>query len=71
MNKKLDELTEYVSSESRIGDLQYCHYSLIIDYINDISEDFELLKKENTRLKKQLLKDHHIECGCGDYWEQK
>lgn len=64
MSKNIDNLTEYVSSEARSGDLQYCHYSLIIDYINDICEDFEEIKKENIRLKKQLANNHHVECSC-------
>ena len=64
MSKKLKELEEYIENENRIGDLQYCHYSLIIDYIGDIWEDFELLKKENKRLKKQLANNHNIECSC-------
>lgn len=34
---------------------------IIIDSLN---EDFEKLKKENTRLKKQLASNHHIECSC-------
>ncbi len=64
MSKKLKELEEYIENENRIGDLQYCHYSLIIDYINDICEDFEEIKKENIRLKKQLANNHHTECNC-------
>ena len=27
-------------------------------------EKAELIQKENTRLKKQLSKNHHIECSC-------
>ena len=28
------------------------------------SDDFIQIKKENTRLKKQLASNHHIECSC-------
>ena len=33
---------------------------------NEIAKSIiiEGLRKENTRLKKQLSKDHHIECSC-------
>lgn len=34
---------------------------IIIDSLN---EDSKLLKKENTRLKKQLANNYHIECNC-------
>ena len=27
-------------------------------------EKAELIQKENTRLKKQLANNHHIECSC-------
>lgn len=37
----------------------------LIDVIfNEIEKEFSSLQKENTRLKKQLSKDHHIECSC-------
>lgn len=32
--------------------------------IDSLSEDIESIKKEKTRLKKQLSKNHHIECSC-------
>ena len=30
-------------------------------------KELKELQKENTRLKKQLSKDHHIECSCSFY----
>lgn len=32
--------------------------------IDSLFENFELIKKENTRLKKQLADNHHVECMC-------
>lgn len=36
---------------------------VIVDCLIE-SDDFIQLKKENTRLKKQLANNHHIECSC-------
>lgn len=35
-----------------------------LEALENENKDLELLKKENTRLKKQLSKGHHVECGC-------
>lgn len=33
----------------------------IYNYFNN---ELDLIAKENIRLKKQLSKDHHVECSC-------
>lgn len=35
-----------------------------LEAFKNINNDFIQLKKENTRLKKQLSSNHHIECSC-------
>ena len=40
------------------------HSSCVNDDIEQAILEIESIKKENTRLKEQLAKDHHIECSC-------
>ena len=49
-------LKEYIESENRVGDLDYGHYSNIIDGINDSIAELESLQNENKSLVKTLEK---------------
>ena len=49
-------LKEYIESENRVGDLDYGHYSNIIDGINDSIAELESLENENKSLVKTLEK---------------
>lgn len=40
----LENLKEYIETESRVGDLDYSHYSVMIDYVNESIEELEELK---------------------------
>lgn len=55
---KFDEDTGYFIN-TPIEVLHLARYNFIL-----LVENLELYQKENTRLKKQLSKGHHIECGC-------
>lgn len=46
------------------GDMDYIKESSVGQRIEQIYDELELLQKENTRLKKQLANNHHIECSC-------
>lgn len=46
------------------GDMDYIKESSVSQRIYQIYDKLEELKKENTRLKKQLVNNHHIECSC-------
>ena len=54
--KALEILKEYIESENRIGDLDYGHYSNIIDGIDDSIAELESLQNENKSLVKTLEK---------------
>ena len=61
-------MTRYEAMEfdtfSYNGDMDYIEESSVSQRIHQIYDELELIKKENIRLKKQLSKDHHIECSC-------
>ena len=54
--KEIELLKEYIERENRVGDLDYCHYSNIIDGINDSIAELESLQNENKSLVKTLEK---------------
>ena len=54
--KELELLKEYIENENRVGDLDYGHYSNIIDGINDSIAELESLQNENKSLVKTLEK---------------
>lgn len=53
-----DKVIEY-SEDSIVYNIYEVH-----KYIDEIFDFFEPIQKENTRLKKQLANNHHIECMC-------
>ena len=55
---KFDKDTGYFINNP-IEVLHLARYNFIL-----LVENLEFYQKENTRLKKQLSKDHHIECSC-------
>ncbi len=61
-------MTRYEAMEfdtfSYNGDMDYIKESSVSQRIHQIYDELEDVKKENTRLKKQLSKDHHIKCSC-------
>lgn len=44
--EKLLQLEEYIENENRSGDLDYAHYSIIIDYIFELKEEINKLKEQ-------------------------
>lgn len=55
---KFDKDTGYFVNNPNNA-LHLARYNFIL-----LIEKAELIQKENTRLKKQLSKDHHIKCSC-------
>lgn len=56
-----EEISKKIQSNQRIDDSSREWAERLVD---SIFNEIEILKKENTRLKKQLSKGHHIECSC-------
>ena len=56
-----EALIKYNEIDKRVGIKPFWE---VRDIIENAYNELELLQKENTRLKKQLSKGHHIECGC-------
>jgi hypothetical protein len=56
-----EALIKYNEIDKRVGIKPFWE---VRDIIENAYNELELLQKENTRLKKKLSKDHHIECGC-------
>ena len=54
--REIEILKEYIENENRVGDLDYGHYSNIIDGINDSIAELESLQNENKSLVKTLEK---------------
>ena len=44
--KALEKLKDYIEDENRLGDLNYAHYSNIIDYVNEAIEEIKDIQKE-------------------------
>jgi hypothetical protein len=42
----LEILKEYIEDENRLGDLNYAHYSNIIDYVNEALQELEHLNSQ-------------------------
>ena len=68
MNKGIDILKHKWIEGNVIYDDDTDRYTRYLKYddklIDDAIKYLEELQKENIRLKKQLSKDHHIECSC-------
>lgn len=43
----LENLKEHIETESRVGDLDYSHYSVIIDYVDESIEELEELENRS------------------------
>ena len=56
-----EALIKYNEIDKRVGIKPFWE---VRDIIENAYNELELLQKENTRLKKQLSKGHHIECSC-------
>lgn len=56
-----EEISKKIQSNQRIDESSMEWAERLVD---NIFNEIEILKKENTRLKKQLSKNHCIECGC-------
>ena len=74
--KALEELKEYIESENRLGDLDYAHYSNIIDYINEAIEELEAVTNRSCEGCKHYDSTESIECilcvrNCDDNYEKE
>lgn len=59
-SKLIDTFKNIPFSELKIGDLNN-----VIDKIyDDFEKDLKDINNQVSRLKKQLSKDHHVECSC-------
>lgn len=59
-SKLIDTFKNIPFSELKIGDLNN-----VIDKIyDDLEKDLKDINNQVSRLKKQLSKDHHVECSC-------
>lgn len=47
----LKMLKEYIENENRLGDLDYAHYSIMIDYVHEAIEDLEALQERILHLE--------------------
>jgi hypothetical protein len=75
--KTLENLKEYIESETRLGDLDYAHYNVIIDYIDVMIQGLEELNNsfteetkradDNYKLCKEILDELKNERGIKDY----
>ena len=45
--KALEKLKDYIEDENRLGDLNYAHYSNIIDYVNEAIKELEDLQSRS------------------------
>lgn len=45
--KTLESLKEYIESENRLGDLDYAHYTVMIDYIDVVIQGLEELNNRS------------------------
>ena len=54
-------LIKYNEIDKRVGVKPFWE---VRDIIENAYNELESIKKENIRLKKQLSKNHHIECSC-------
>lgn len=45
--KALEKLKDYIEDENRLGDLNYAHYSNIIDYVNEAIAELEALENRS------------------------
>ena len=53
----LENLKEYIEIESRAGDLDYSHYSVMIDYVNESIEELQELENRNCSNCKYVYID--------------
>ena len=80
----LENLKEYIEIESRVGDLDYSHYSVIIDYVDESIEELEELENRscsncnnfkifNSKVVRDSCSILNVSDigGCGDYFEPK
>ena len=66
-HKKVKDWIDEVSKPGKIGKWHYGKFELHrdIDRLYDnFEKDLKDINNQLSRLKKQLLKGHHIECGC-------
>ncbi|MGJ0332509.1 hypothetical protein NG752_00610 [Aliarcobacter cryaerophilus] len=56
--KAIEKLKDYIEDENRLGDLNYAHYSNIIDYVNEAIDELEDLKNRSCNECKHYLSDN-------------
>ena len=77
--KTLESLKEYIESENRLGDLDYAHYTVMIDYIDVVIQGLEELnnrscnncKKQETLMCPVTSFSGNIEDFSCNRWESK
>ena len=63
--KAIELLKDYIEDESRLGDLNYAHYSNIIDYVNEAIvelEDIQNRSCDNCKHYKQSSSQDYKSC---------
>ena len=42
--KAIEKLKDYIEYENRLGDLNYAHYSNMVDYVNEAIKELEVIE---------------------------
>ena len=62
--KALELLKDYIEDENRLGDLNYAHYSNIIDYVNEAIAELEALEaKDRLAELEEVILDYYLAVG--------